>query len=277
VEDANEEEMDDLFNIARVPYLRKMAPQLDKLHLRGDGYIARFFINNADDMYHITDQCFSINDQEDVNEVKQLTFLSKLKLSVRVLTDYSWLSCLSLLTELEIECENYHNVGSLKLNDITNHCPPTLKRLKLVKTKYPFLMLGLASVNVESLILEGCHLPRGIDIFISQVFLRLDSLVISGGDIERKYFSLLNANLSHFQLELPFPSDTDDVHVVTRANTQQRRYRPTHAHSSDNACEDLDVYPAIKSQPAHQVRTLPYFTLICNSLKNIRVLKTSWS
>jgi hypothetical protein len=69
VEDANEEEMDDLFNIARVPYLRKMAPQLDKLHLRGDGYIARFFIDNADDMYHITDQCFSISGQEEVNYV----------------------------------------------------------------------------------------------------------------------------------------------------------------------------------------------------------------
>jgi hypothetical protein len=194
-------------------------------------------------------------------------------LNVRELTDYSWLSCLPLLTELEIECENYHKVGSLKLNDIINHCPSTLKRLKLINTKYSFCLLDLATVNVESSILEKCHLPKGIDIFISQAFPHLDSLVISGGNIERKYFSLLNANLSHFQLELPFPSDSDDVYVVTRENTQQRRYRPTHAYTSGYACLDLDVYPAIKSQPAHQVRSLPYFTLICNSLKNTLVLK----
>lgn len=99
-----------MFNIAWVPYLKKMALQLARLDLRGNRLLVKLLIDNNDEKYNINNQYFNIMNQEDASQFMQLNCVSKFKLK----------QYLATLTELKIRCDRIQQVDTVKLSDIAN-------------------------------------------------------------------------------------------------------------------------------------------------------------
>ncbi|KAI8881447.1 hypothetical protein K501DRAFT_334700 [Backusella circina FSU 941] len=274
------EELDELFNTCWIPLLRKRGPQLKKLYTFCNKRLVDFFKNNTNVVCPINELCFGGISSQDLNQLTNVEFLHSLEVNQRLPWEFEWLSKLTVLKQLEMGFSTSRDEDVPSLNDILANCPSSLQTLLLKGDAFSFNALNTHIVHVTHLSFINTTLPRGIDGFISQCFPQLTRLIISLCTVEGNKLTLPNTNLSYFELEEEFPEENNEVEVVTRANNKQRRYKPSCSLKRYRRFDTLNILNAsmgarVRLQPEHEVRTLPYFTLICNSLHDISLLDTN--
>jgi hypothetical protein len=150
----------------------------------------------------------------------------------------------------------------------------------LVSGTHTIQLLDIHAVNVKHLSFKVVTLPNGIDTFISQSFSQLSRLKFEHCTFESKKLTLLNTKLNYFELEDKFPEENGDVEVITKNNNEKRRYKPIRSLQIYRHIDILDMLNSsmngyVESLPGDGIRSLPYFSLVCNSLQDIFLLNAS--
>jgi hypothetical protein len=217
-----DEDIDELFNTRWVPLLRKLGPQLIKLYTYCDERLVDFLKDNGCN-YPVNELLFCRISPQKLNQLRNVDFLYDLNVTLKEPWEFDWLSQLTVLKKLQLDCHIYKDTDLPSLNNILANCPPSLETLMLESGTYTIQPLDIPVVNVKHLSFKTVTLPNGIDTFISQSFSQLSRLKFEQCTFERKKLILLNTNLNYFELEDTFPEENSDVEVITKNNNEKRR------------------------------------------------------
>jgi hypothetical protein len=218
--------------------------------------------------------CYSHDVLADIEHSLQVSYIQTLELSLEsesTVGDFGWLKRMQVLRELRLKSSG--KLARIKLGDIVDNSPPTLKTLSFSRVRLTAYLNATTQSNVDQLSFYSLKFPEYMNNFILQYFPKLSILKVRHCEVDDNALNLATLKLVKFQ----FAMYTNDSYltVLLVCNNNFRLYTCSSPYFGEgefmNSKTIQESAPTIpfKSYSQSISTTAPHFILVCNSVNQI--------
>ncbi|KAI8882492.1 hypothetical protein K501DRAFT_334032 [Backusella circina FSU 941] len=276
LDDETEDDIEEINTHGWHPLFRQLGPQLKKV------FFANYSYNSG--LLGILDQCdcqiarfgpsFHLMERlADVVKSKQSSYIQTFDfflLQDDILGGFSWLKNFGMLTKLKLnDCEK----TVIKLHDILDNAPPTLRILSLTWINLDG-DLDCTNVynNIHTLSFKSVTLSANMGTFISRCIPKLSKLKLKCCNIPDNTLNLGNLDISNFYFMAYF-RDPNPL-LLTSCKNEQRyytlKYTDMNIILTIGSMDKQGIYIPFQSTTENRLDLKTHFTLICNSVKLVK-------